>query len=154
MIPTRYVATALLVAGLAGQAQAERKIEIVHRPERSLGNRLLLAGIAGGGALAGGLGVYFHLESRDAANAVGADSFTSTAWGPDDQANVDRAADNRSKAMVAYGIGGGLLLAAVVTLIVTEPAAETVVITPRTPSVTPTVSPAEGGAVLGGRWSF
>jgi hypothetical protein len=152
MIPTRYVAAALLVAGLAGHAHAERKIEIVTRPERSLGNKLLLAGLAGGGAIAGGIGVYFHLESRDAANAVAADSFTSMAWTPEDQANVDRAEDNRGKAAIAYGIGGGLLVAAIVTLIVTEPKAETIVITPNRPM--PIVAPAEGGALLGGRWSF
>lgn len=152
MIRTRYVAATLLVAGLAGQAQAQRKIEIVTRPERSLGNKLLLAGLVGGGALAGGLGVYFHLESRDASNAVGADSFTSMAWTPEDQANVDRAEDNRGKAAIAYGIGGGFMIAAIVTLIVTEPKAETIVITPKRPM--PIVTPADGGALLGGRWSF
>ncbi|MDX2093407.1 MAG: hypothetical protein SFX73_36520 [Kofleriaceae bacterium] len=152
MIPTRYVAATLIVAGLAGQVQAERKIEIVTRSERSLENKLLLAGLVGGGVLAGGLGVYFHLESRDASNAVAADTFTSEAWSTADQANVDRADDNRRKAALAYGIGGAFVVASIVTLIVTEPKAETIVITPNRP--TPIVTPAEGGAMLGGRWSF
>lgn len=152
MFRTRYVALALLVAGLVGHAQAESKIEIVTRPERSLGNRLLLAGLAGGGAIAGGLGVYFHLESREAANAVASDGATGTAWTADDQANLDRAGDNRTRAAIAYGIGGGLIVAAIVAAVLTEPAQETTVIIPRGPA--PTVAPAEGGAVLGGRWSF
>ena len=88
----------------------------------------------------------------DASDAVAAKAFTSMEWSPEDQANVDRAKDERSSAIIGYGIGGGLLVAAIVTLIVTEPKAETIVITPRRP--TPTVVPAEGGAVLGGRWSF
>jgi len=152
MFRTRYVAVALLVAGFVGQAQAERKIEIVTRPERSLGNRLLLAGMAGGGALVGGLGVYFHLESREASNAVASDTATGKAWTADRQANMENAGDNRTRAAIAYGVGGGLVIAAIVAAVLTEPAAETTVIIPRGPA--PTIAPAEGGAVLGGRWSF
>jgi hypothetical protein len=154
MVPRRYVAAALLVGGLAGHARADRNIEIVTRPERPLGNRLLLAGLIGGGALAGGLGVYFHLESRDAANAVSADGATGRAWSADDRAQVDRAADNRGRAVIAYSVGGGLVIAAIVTALLTEPDEQTTVIVPRGPAVTPTVMPAEGGAVLGGAWRF
>lgn len=152
MVLRRYVAAALLVGGLAGHARADRNIEIVTRPERSLGNRLLLAGLVGGGAIAGGLGLYFHLESRDAANAVSADGATGRAWSAEDRAEVDRAADNRGRAAIAYSIGGGLVIAAIVTALLTEPEEETTVIVPRGPA--PMVMPAEGGAVLGGAWRF
>jgi hypothetical protein len=150
MVPRRYVAAALLVGGLAGHAHADRNSEIVTRPERTTGNRLLLAGLAGGGALAGGLGLYFHLESRDAATAVSADAATGRAWTAADRAQVDRAADNRGRAVIAYSVGGGLVIAAIVTALLTEPKEETTVIVPRGP----TVMPAEGGAVLGGAWQF
>lgn len=118
--------------------------------ERSAANIAMVAGIAGAGALAGGIGLYFHLDSKSAADKVSAHRETGTVWTQADQATYQQAHDSGVKAAVFYSIGGALVIGAVVALIVTEPKTETVVIHPRGPSISPT----PGGAMLGGTWRF
>jgi len=130
------------------QVPLRHKDIVVTTPgERSTKNIAILASIAGAGALFGGLGVYFNLDSRSAADSVSAHSPTSTPWTPERQATYDRAHDSGVKAGIFYGIGGALIIGAVVGLIATVPASETTVIHPHI-----TVQP--GGATLGGSWSF
>src|SRR5687768_16841315 len=60
-----------------------------HRPR---GQVALIAGLAGGALLAGGLGLWFHLDSRDAADEVSAiGELTGRAWTADRQEVYDRA---------------------------------------------------------------
>lgn len=141
-----------VVAGAAAPAAADREIVIETPGERSPANKALLVGLAGAGVLAGGLGLYWHLDSRSAADEVSASVFTGEAWTSEDVASVEQAERARTRAAVAYGIGGAFVVGALVALIVTEPAPERTVIRPR--SATPTVAPTEGGALVGGRWSF
>jgi hypothetical protein len=84
---------------------------------------------------------------------VSSDRYTGHAWTADDQALVDRADRSRTRAIVAYSAGGALLIGAAIVYMVTEPKSETAVIHPHGRG-TPTVAPTEGGAVLGGMWSF
>lgn len=156
-------ASAILLAGvLAGGprvAAAEGEIVsagsrdiVIETPgERSTENKLMLAGLVTAAGIAGGLGLYWHLDSQSASDDVSAILFIGEAWTPDDAALLERADRSRSRAIVAYGVGGALLIGAAIALIVTEPPSETTVIRPR---ATPTVSPTDGGAVLGGWWSF
>lgn len=149
--PRRLAAGVVAILCSSQVAAAERDIVITSPGERSTNNKLLLAGLAGAGVIAGGIGLYFHLDSRSASNDVNASLFTGEAWTAEDAALVEQADRSRSRAIVGYSIGGAFLIGAVVALIVTEPASETIVIQPK---ASPTVTPTPGGAVVGGRWSF
>jgi hypothetical protein len=121
--------------------------------DRSTNNKLALASIAGGGLLLGAVGLYFHLDSRDAADQVGSLVETSHTWSAADQAVYDRAGSSGTKAKAFYALGSLAVLTAIVGYIITEPPTETTVIRPhRAPK--PVVAPEPGGAVLGGVWSF
>lgn len=136
----------------SAQVAAAKDIVIETPGERTPQQKVLVGGLAGAGVLLGALGVYFHLDSRDASDAVTADGFTGQAWTADKQDAVDRGDRSRTMAAVGYCVGGALLIGAVISLIVTEPETEVTVIRPR--AAAPTVSPTDGGAVFGGTWSF
>ena len=83
--------------------------------------------------------LYYNLDSQSAANAVSANvgvdlmsrvTSSGRVWTPDDQSNYDRAHDSAVKAGIFYGVGGAVLIGAVVTLIVTQPKDETTIIHP------------------------
>ncbi len=130
-------------------------IVLVIPGERTQTNIAVVAGLAGGGLVASGLGVYFNLQSKDAADAVSTHEAIGQIWTRADQAQVDRAHDNAVRAGIAYGLGGALLIASAVMYIVTEPRSERRIIHPHgTGKVTPTLAPTSGGALFGGTWSF
>jgi hypothetical protein len=122
-------------------------IVVTTEGQRSTKNIAILASVAGAGALLGGIGAYFNVQSRSSANDVSASSPTSTPWTAARQATYDNAHDEGVKAGIFYGIGGALLIGAVVGLIVTVPKSETTTIHPH-------VNVQPGGATLGGSWSF
>jgi hypothetical protein len=134
------------------RAPVDKDIVVTTPGERTTSNLIMLASIAGAGVLFGGLGVYFNLDSRDAANQVTADAPTAKPWTAADQSAFDRAHSSRTGAIICYSIGGAALIGAVVALIVTEPKEERSVIHPH--AATPTIVPTQGGAMLGGMWSF
>jgi len=128
-----------------------RDITIEVPGERSRNNKLVIGGVAAAGAIVSVLGVYWHLDSRDASNEVSADAFTGKAWGDDEIALVDRAERSKTRATVAYSIGGALLIGAVAAWIFTAPKSETAII--RTGVI---VTPPDhgGGGVVSKMWSF
>ncbi|MEO8845523.1 MAG: hypothetical protein ABI591_04990 [Kofleriaceae bacterium] len=121
--------------------------------DRDAKNIGMIAGIAGAGVILGAIGVYYNLDSRDAANAVSPHMATNEPWTSVQQADYDRAHNSAVKAGIFYGIGGAALISAVVVLIVTAPGSEQTVIHAHYAAL-PTIAPAPGGAVLGGAWSF
>lgn len=152
--PSRLVPGACVLALAVSAATAHAGDITIEIPgERSSENKILLGSLAGAGLVLGALGAYWHLDSRSASNDVSSDRFTGHAWTAEDEALVDRADRSRGRAIVAYSAGGALLLGAAIVYIVTEPRSETTVIHPHGRG-TPTVAPTEGGAVLGGMWSF
>jgi hypothetical protein len=96
--------------------------------ERSRDNKLLVGGLAAGGVLVSALAVYWHLDSRDASNEVSADEPTGKAWTDEQLGLVDRADRSRTRAIVAYSLGGAILIGTIVTYIITAPKSETTVI--------------------------
>jgi hypothetical protein len=151
--PSRLVPAICLLGLLAPRAHAEKDIVIEIPGERPVENKILIGSLVGAGLIAGAVGAYFHFDSRSASSDVSASKYTGHAWTSDDQDLVDRADRSRSHAIILYGVGGALLIGAAVVWIATEPKSETAVIHPHGRG-TPTVQPAEGGAVLGGMWSF
>ena len=124
-------------------------------PDRTQKNVVTLAVGAGASVLIGGVGLYFHLDSRDSANQVSAHKFTGEPWSEDRQALYDDAHSSAVKAGVFYGIGGALLLGTAIAYMVTEPKQETMLIHPHSdPKPTALLAPTRGGALIGGTWSF
>lgn len=134
-------------------ARADKDIVIEIPGERTMEQKILVGSLAGAGALAGAIGAYFHLDSRDAANEVSSDTYTGHAWTAEDESLVDRADRSRTRAIVGYSVGGALLIGAIVAFIVTDPPSETAVIRPHGRGSV-MVTPTEGGAVAFGTWSF
>lgn len=134
-------------------ARADKDIVIEIPGERTMEQKVLVGGLAGAGVIAGAIGVYFHLDSRDAADEVSSDKFTGHAWTTEDVALVDRADRSRTRAIVGYSVGGALLIGAIVAYIVTDPPSETAIIRPHGKG-SAMVTPIEGGAMATGTWSF
>jgi hypothetical protein len=129
----------------------KKDIVITVDRDRDAKNIAILAALAGGGAVLGAFGVYFNLDSRDAAKAISPSSPTGVPWLAPQQADYDRAHSSAVKAGIFYGVGGAAVIGSIVYLIITAPGSETTVIHPH---YAPTVAPTPGGAVLGGAWSF
>jgi hypothetical protein len=121
--------------------------------ERSLQQDIILASVAGGGALFGLIGGYYHYDSNSQSNKVTATTPTNHPWSPADQAAYDQANSSRTKAIVFYSISGAALITAAVYLILTDPPGTETVIHPHRRFV-PKVELAPSGAVLGGGWTF
>jgi hypothetical protein len=119
--------------------------------ERSRDNKLLVGGLAAGGLLVSALGVYWHLDARDASSAVESAEFTGKAWTAEQVGLVDRADRSRTRAIVAYSLGGAILIGTIVTYIITAPKSETTVI--RTGVAVAPVEHGSGGMVTR-MWSF
>ena len=117
--------------------------------DRTTNNMLLLGGIAGAGALLGAVGVYYNLDSRDAAQRISPKMPTNQPWTSAQQADYDRAHSSGVKAGIFYGLGGATLLAAAVMFIVTAPGEEETVIHPHY-----AIAPTQGGAFVARAWSF
>ncbi len=126
-----------------------REIVIEVPGERTRSNMLLCGGLVGFGVIAGLLGVYWHLDSRDASEEVSTDRFSGRAWTPAHQDLVDRADRSKTLATGAYIAGGALVVGAALTFIFTAPTSTTEVIRTGT-----TVTPVRDGAMVTRMWSF
>ena len=154
-----------IVVAMAGSARADDEptpnfpdptgpdYTITSPGERTTKNEIILASIAGGGALCALLGGYYHYDSNSASNKVTATTPTNHPWSAADQATYDQAESSRTKAIVFYSIGGAALVTAAVYLIVTEPPETQTVIHPHRRFI-PKIEVAPTGAVLGGGWIF
>ena len=128
-----------------------REIKIEVPGERSRENKMIVGGIAAAGVIASALGVYWHLDSRDASKQVSADYFTGKAWNDDRVDLVDRAERSKTRATIMYSIGGALIIGAIAAWIYTEPKSETQIIRTGGVALTPTE---DGGGLVSRMWSF
>jgi len=110
---------------------------------RTTGQRVLVWGLLGGAAVAGGVGVWFHLDSYRAAGEVSEDSMSSGVWTDEHQATYDRAGTSGTVAIVGYSVSAALLVGSAVAAWLTQPADQAV-----------TLEPVRGGAVVGKAWSW
>ncbi len=111
-------------------------IKVKRTKSRTTNQRLLIGGLLAGAALGIGVGVYYHLDSRDAANAVSAnDDLTGETWTPELQATYDRAGTSGTIAIVGYAIGAAFLGGTIVAAWKTQPGEEQLAVTPRRVSV-------------------
>lgn len=132
-----------------------RDIVVKYHPDRSRENVTMVALLGGAGVLFGGVGLYFHFDSRSASDEVKSHRYTGRTWTQEREDTFDRAHRSAAIAGVAYGIGGALLIATAVAYIVTEPPLETLVIHPHTdPKPVTIVAPIPGGAFVSRGWEF
>ncbi len=132
-----------------------RKIVVRYTPSRSRGNITKVALLAGSSLVFGGIGLYFHFDSRASSDEVSSNKFTGRPWTQERQAHYDDAHRSATVATVMYGIGGALLLTTAIFYIVTEPGQETMEITPHKKSKpTAMITPTRGGALVGTGWRF
>ena len=122
--------------------------------ERSLDNRLVLWSVTGAGAILGGIGLYYNLDARSSANAVTTIDAAHVPWTAARQADYDNAHSSSVKAGVFYGLGGAVIIGAIIGAIVTQPHSETTVLHPHGAGATALVAPTPDGALVGGTWSF
>lgn len=122
---------------------------------RTRTQRIWLGGLGGATALAGGLGLYFHLDSRDASNEVSTSRSTLGAgytYTLEREATRERALRSRNIAIGAYAVGGVLLVSTIVALVKTQPASAEVRVRSADPATS--VVPLPGGAFAARTWSF
>lgn len=134
-----------------------REIVVKYHPDRSRDNVMMLALLGGAGVLFGGVGLYFHFDSRSATDEVKASRYTGRTWTSERQDTYDRAHRSAAIAGVSYGIGGAFLIATAVAYMITEPGLESFVIHPHDntrPSSTTMLAPLPGGAFVSRGWEF
>ncbi|HSD87000.1 MAG TPA: hypothetical protein VLB44_05775 [Kofleriaceae bacterium] len=124
-------------------------------PDRTKNNILTLSIMGGASIVLGGIGLYFHLDSRDRSDQLSAHRLTGLAWTPDLQSAYDDAHRSATLAGVFYGVGGALLLGTAIAYIATEPKQQEITVHPHIDAKpTALVAPLRGGALVGGTWSF
>ncbi len=158
-----WTVVATLLAGLASPSLGDtgplREIVIETPGERTLTNQLVIGGVLGAGLAVGAAGLYWHLDSRSAANEVSAVLPTGESWSASHVDLVERADRSGTRATIAYSLGGAIVIGAVIAFIVTDPPTERTVIRareirPTTLQIRPTIIPTPEGALLGSRWRF
>lgn len=142
---------ALLAAPHTAAGQSADDISFKVDKERSSGNKIALAALGGTAALFTGVGVLFTLDSQSKADEVNSGGqHTGLVWTQEREDTRESALRSRNIAIATYSIGGAVLLATAVFFIVTDPGEEVVVYNSRGPTVTPI----EGGAIVGAHWSW
>ena len=127
---------------------------VLVRKDRSRTRRqkLLIYGLAGGAALFGGLGAYFHYDSKSIADELSADSDQHQRWSPELQDKYDRGQLDGKLAIAGYAISAGLIAATIVVVIKTDPGTELETIGPG--GAKPVADVVPGGATVGASWSW
>lgn len=135
--------------------RARMKDIVVTTPgERSPKNITAIVSVTALALVAGLVGLHQHLDGKQAADEVSAQVFTGEVWTREDDILAARADKARNRAIVAYSIGGGLLLGAIIAFIATAPDDVITVIHPRSAARLPSITPIEGGAIASTRWSW
>lgn len=161
-MPARIVFPVALIAALAAapalaSAQSADNISFKVDKERSTENKVIVASLGGAAAVFVGVGVLFNLDSKEKSDEVstGGAELTGEVWTQEREDTRKGALRSRNYAIAAYSVGGALALATAIYYIATDPGEELVMVGSGTPvSRGPTVTPVEGGAVFGARWSW
>ena len=135
-----------------GSQKAADTIVVRKSRSRSRNAKLLIGGLAGGAAIAAGVGVYFHLRSRGIANDLSSDMPTNRRWSDELAADYDRGQRAGTIAIVSYVAAGLLAGGTVVAVWRTDPGEEVIDVPLSKPR--PTASVVPGGGVVGAAWGF
>ena len=126
--------------------------------ERNTRQRILIASLFGGSLVLGGVGLLFHIDSKNKADDVSTDSGRHSGRVYTEELDDTRRAGIRSRnlAIASYALGGGLLVGTFLAYLLTDPGQETIhVSTEEQPGQARLlVEPTDGGALVGGSWRF
>jgi hypothetical protein len=150
------LAVAVVASAVAPAARAESAaLTFELDRERTFRQKMLIASFGAGALVVGGVGVLFHLDSRDKADAVSA-SGNHTGRIYDGDVDDTRRAALRSRALTiaSYGLAGGLLVTTLVLYVVTDPGTETITLDEAQARLPITIAPVTGGAVADLAWGF
>jgi hypothetical protein len=154
-----FAAVALLLVLVASRAEAdtnyfgtgEEQLTYVEPGSRSDNERIVLYSLFGAAALAGGIGTYFALDSRDLSDEVSASgTHTGKVWSAELEQKRKDALSSRHVALWSYGIAGGFAVAGIVAFIATDPDE----VGYKDYKSTSFVAPLQGGLMAGTGWSF
>jgi hypothetical protein len=117
---------------------------------RTRSQKLLIGGLGAGAAVAAGIGVYLHLDSRRIANELSADTAQNLRWSDELADKYDRGQLEGKLAIGSYVVAGGLIAAMIVVVLTTDPGSELVEVPAR--RVSTTIVP--GGATVDATWAW
>ncbi len=160
--------SALLLLALAGRAHGQERYFQEGRTDtisfnvdrkRNTQQRILIASLFGGTVVFGGVGLLFHIDSKNKADEVSTDSGRHTGRIYSEELDDTRSAAIRSRnfAIASYALGGGLLVGTFIAYLLTDPGQETIHVgtePDHDPGARLMVAPIEGGALVGGGWRF
>jgi hypothetical protein len=115
--------------------------------ERCRADKLLIGGLLAGTGLFAVSGVYFHLDSRAAAEEVSADNPTGQRWSDELADTYDRGQRSATIAKVSYALAGAAAVATLIAVWLTDPGEELV-----EARVGATV--VDDGGIVGAAWQF
>ncbi len=130
--------------------------------ERCTRQRVLIASLFGSSVLVAGVGLLFHIDSKNKADEVSTDAGRHSGRIYTDELDDTRSAAIRSRnlAIASYAVSGGFLVGTLIAYLLTDPGQETMRV--GTEAVAGgggagarlLVEPTEGGALVGGGWRF
>lgn len=133
-----------------------QNVTVKRQKSRTSTQRLQIGGAIAAGALFAGAGLYYHLDSRAAADSVSGNSeLASDTWTAERQATYDQAGKSGYVAGFCYALSAAFFAGAAVIGWMTTPGEEELVIKPGNRTATPVVAPIPGGgAMVGGEWRW
>lgn len=167
-LPALIVGLAVVASALPAHADGDyfndasegKEITFQLDRPRTSGQRLLIGGLLAGAALSAGVGLYFHLDSRDKTGDVEAvDQHTGRIYTEEVAATRSGAFSSRRWAIAGYAVGGLFIAGTVVALAITDPGKERITVgkdgaEPPAPVMPVSILMVPGGALVGGAWSF
>jgi hypothetical protein len=153
---------ALLVAAIVGaptlaSAQSADNISFRVDKERSIKNKVIVASLGGATALFVGVGVLFNLDSKSKSDEVstGGAQLTGEVWTAKREQIRKDAIRSRNLSIATYSLGGAMAVATAIYYIATDPGDELVTVGTGSPVTRgPTLTPTDGGAVVGAGWRW
>ena len=167
--PTAVLSALLVTLVWAGQARGQQDyfqqgksdtLTFHVDRERSTQQRILIASLFGGSVLFGGVGLLFHIDSKNKSDDVSTDAGRHTGRVYTEELDDTRRAALRSRnfAIGSYAVGGGLLIGTFIAYLLTDPGQEVVHVGTEADAgaagARVLLEPTDGGALVGGAWRF
>jgi hypothetical protein len=124
--------------------------------ERTTQQRVLIASLFGGTVLFGAIGVAFHIDSKNKSDEVSTTSghLSGRIYTHELEDTRQAAVRSRNLTIASYAIGGGFLVGTFIAYLLTDPGQETVHVGTEAATARLRIEPTDGGALVGGVWSF
>jgi hypothetical protein len=123
-------------------------VKIRQDNHRTTGQRIAIYSLLGAGAIGLGLGLYWHVDSRNAAHEIESVGTQHLGIWNDERMDIyDRGQRSGTLAIVSYSLSAASLAAAMVVTYLTRPGDHLA-------AMRPAVSPTQGGAIVSREWTW